>query len=58
MLVAVRKPRIEVSVNGIGASLRAHVPAVVGRRLMGSPSFARMVVERGFLGRPSPRVIA
>ena len=50
--------RNRASVNGIGASLRAHVPAVVGRRLMGSPSFARMVVERGFLGRPSPRVIA
>jgi flavin-dependent dehydrogenase len=34
------------------ASLRARVPAFVGRALLRSPAFARLVIERWFLRAP------
>jgi flavin-dependent dehydrogenase len=44
--------------RSVGGSLRAHVPAVVGRTLLYSPAFARMVVEHWFLRSPAPHVSA
>ena len=37
---------------GLMASLRARVPALVGRTLLRSPAFARLVIERWFLRAP------
>ena len=39
---------------GLAASLRARVPAFVGRTLLRSPAFARLVIERWFLRTPIP----
>jgi hypothetical protein len=37
---------------GLAASVRARVPAFVGRTLLRSPAFARLVIERWFLHSP------
>ena len=46
--VRARRPR-----GGLGASIRSHAPAVAGRLLLRSPSFARRVIEQFFLRIPA-----